>query len=195
MADLAQLGWPPFLFALVVWMIVKVRRQVRSRSARLLLYPLLAVLAIASVGGGSQTVRVSLEARAYPPPGHQLIDVGGHRLHLYCTGSGSPTVVLEPGHGASTSDFGWITPAVARWNRWDDMRDPRRLSEGSRTRRASARRAPLPLTSGSAGRWGRSGREWPCRRELPTGRSRPGRRKPCCLGLGAVERVTRVELA
>ena len=29
----------------------------------------------------------------------QLIDVGGHRLHLCCTGSGSPTVVLEPGRG------------------------------------------------------------------------------------------------
>src|SRR5829696_2785608 len=105
--------WPPVLLALVVWMIIKVRRQVRSRSARLLLYPVLAVLAIASVGGGYQTVRESLEAKAYPPPG-QLIDVGGHRLHLYCTGSGSPTVVLEPGHGASSSDFGWITPAVAR---------------------------------------------------------------------------------
>jgi pimeloyl-ACP methyl ester carboxylesterase len=108
--------WPPVLFALVVWMIVKVRRQVRSRSARWLLYPILAVLAIASVGGGYQTVRESLEAKAYPPPG-QLIDVGGHRLHLYCTGSGSPTVVLEPGHGGSSSDFGWITPAVARETR------------------------------------------------------------------------------
>jgi pimeloyl-ACP methyl ester carboxylesterase len=108
--------WPPALFVLVVWMIVKVRRQVRSRSARWLLYPVLAVLAIASVGGGYQTVRESLEAKAYPPPG-QLVDVGGHRLHLYCTGSGSPTVVLEPGHGGSSSDFGWITPAVARETR------------------------------------------------------------------------------
>jgi pimeloyl-ACP methyl ester carboxylesterase len=111
----AVLGWvwPPVLFVLVVWMIVKVRRQVRSRGARWLLYPVLAVLAIASVGGAYQTVRGSVEARAYPPPG-ELIDVGGHRLHLHCTGSGSPTVVLEPGHGGSSSDFGWITPAVAR---------------------------------------------------------------------------------
>jgi pimeloyl-ACP methyl ester carboxylesterase len=51
-------------------------------------------------------------SKAYPPPG-RLIDVGGHRLHLYCTGSGSPTVVLEPGGGASSSDFAWIAPAVA----------------------------------------------------------------------------------
>ena len=105
--------WPPVLFGLVVWMFLRVRRQMRSRIGRWLLYPVLAVLMIAAVGGGYQTVRESLDARAYPPPG-QLIDVGGHRLHLYCTGSGSPTVVLEPGGGASSSDFGWITPAVAR---------------------------------------------------------------------------------
>src|SRR5829696_8734871 len=105
--------WPPVLFGLVVWAFFRARRQLRSRSARWLIYPILAALAIAAVGGGYQTVRESLDARAYPMPG-QLIDVGGHRLHLYCTGSGSPTVVLEPGHGGSSSDFGWIAPAVAR---------------------------------------------------------------------------------
>src|SRR5215216_2162731 len=105
--------WPPVLFALVVWMIVKVRRHMRSRIGRWLLYLVLAVLAIAAVGGGYQTVRESLDAKAYPPPG-QLIDVSGHRLHLYCTGSGSPTVVLEAGGGASSSDFAWIASAVAR---------------------------------------------------------------------------------
>jgi pimeloyl-ACP methyl ester carboxylesterase len=47
----------------------------------------------------------------------QLIDVGGHRLHLNCTGSGSPTVVLEPGAGEMSSNLGWITPAVARKTR------------------------------------------------------------------------------
>jgi pimeloyl-ACP methyl ester carboxylesterase len=105
--------WPPVLFGLVVWMFLRIRRQLRSRGGRWLLYPVLAVLMVASVGGGSETVREWLDARAYPMPG-QLIDVGGHRLHLHCTGSGSPTVVLEPGGGASSSDFGWIAPAVAR---------------------------------------------------------------------------------
>jgi pimeloyl-ACP methyl ester carboxylesterase len=42
-----------------------------------------------------------------------LVDVGGHSLHLNCRGSGSPTVVLEPGAGGMSSMFGWITPAVA----------------------------------------------------------------------------------
>jgi len=43
-----------------------------------------------------------------------VVDVGGHRLQLSCTGSGSPTVVLEPGQGGVSSDFAWITPVVTR---------------------------------------------------------------------------------
>jgi pimeloyl-ACP methyl ester carboxylesterase len=104
--------WPPLLLGLVVWMIIRARRQLRSRPRRWLLYPVLAALTLASVGGGYETVAESVDAAAYPMPG-QLIDVGGHRLHLYCTGSGSPTVVLEPGLGESSSVLGWIAPAVA----------------------------------------------------------------------------------
>jgi pimeloyl-ACP methyl ester carboxylesterase len=105
--------WPPVMLAVAIWMIVRVRRQLRSRGGRWLLYPVIAMLALASIGGGYQTVGAAADAKAYPPPG-QLIDVGGHRLHLHCTGSGSPTVVLEPGAGEMSSNLGWITPAVAQ---------------------------------------------------------------------------------
>ena len=74
------------------------------------------MLVLASIGGGYETVAEAADAAAYPMPG-QLIDVGGHRLHLHCTGSGSPTVVLEPGGGAMSSNLGWVTPAVARDSR------------------------------------------------------------------------------
>jgi pimeloyl-ACP methyl ester carboxylesterase len=104
--------WPLVLLGLVVWMFLRVR-QIRGRGTRWLLYPILAVLLVASIGGGFETVRESMDASAYPAPG-QLIDIGGHRLHLHCTGSGSPTVILEPGGGASSSDFAWIAPVVAR---------------------------------------------------------------------------------
>src|SRR5215207_8744893 len=104
--------WPPVLLALVIWMFVRARRQLHSRSRRWLLYPVLAVLAVASVGGGYETVREKADANAYPMPG-QLIDAGGHRHHLNCTGSGSPTVVLQPGGGDFSSVMAWIAPAVA----------------------------------------------------------------------------------
>ena len=105
--------WPPVMLALAIWMFVRVHRQVRSRGARWLLNVVVGVLALASIGGGYETVREAMDARAYPAPG-RLIDVGGHRLHLSCTGSGSPTVVLETGAGEMSSTFGWIAPAVAQ---------------------------------------------------------------------------------
>jgi pimeloyl-ACP methyl ester carboxylesterase len=105
--------WPPVLLGLVVWMFLQARRHLRGRGARWLVYPVLAVLGISAVGGGYETVRESLDAKAYPMPG-QLVDVGGYRLHLSCTGTGSPTVILEPGQGGVSSDLGWIAPAVAR---------------------------------------------------------------------------------
>jgi pimeloyl-ACP methyl ester carboxylesterase len=46
-----------------------------------------------------------------PPPLGKLVDVGGYRVHLYCTGSGSPTVVIL---GAGFSfDWGLVQPEVA----------------------------------------------------------------------------------
>src|SRR4051794_32186648 len=108
--------WPHALLALAIWMFVRVRRDLRSRSGRWLLYPVITFLALAAIGGAYATVGTAADARAHPMPG-QLIDVGGHRLHLNCTGSGSPTVVLQPGAGEFSSNMGWIAPAVARNSR------------------------------------------------------------------------------
>jgi len=105
--------WPPAMLVLAVWMIVCVHRQLHSRGGRWLLYPVIAMLALASIGGGYETLREAADAKAYPMPG-RLIDVGGHSLHLSCTGAGTPTVVLEPGAGGMSSILGWIAPAVAR---------------------------------------------------------------------------------
>jgi pimeloyl-ACP methyl ester carboxylesterase len=105
--------WPTALLALVVWMIVRAQRQLRSRSRRWLLYPVIAMMALAAVGGGYETVAGALDEGDFPMPG-QLIDVGGHSLHLNCRGSDSPTVILEPGAGEMSSALAWITPAVAR---------------------------------------------------------------------------------
>jgi pimeloyl-ACP methyl ester carboxylesterase len=105
--------WPPALLALVVWMFRSAHRQLHSRSRRWLLYPVIVTMALASVAGGYATVREAVDARTEEMPG-QLVDVGGHKLHLNCAGSGSPTVVLEAGAGESSSAFDWIAPVVAK---------------------------------------------------------------------------------
>lgn len=43
-----------------------------------------------------------------------LIDVGGYRVHLYCTGSGSPTVMLI---GGFSFDWALVQPEVAKFTR------------------------------------------------------------------------------
>ena len=68
-----------------------------------------------------------------PPPG-KLIDVGGWRLHLDCTGErapGAPLVVLEPGIGDFSVEWSLVQPGVATFARvcsydragdgWSDM--------------------------------------------------------------------------
>jgi pimeloyl-ACP methyl ester carboxylesterase len=51
------------------------------------------------------------KAGTSPAPLGKLIDVGGYRVHLYCTGTGSPTVVIV---GAGYSfDWGLVQPEVA----------------------------------------------------------------------------------
>ncbi len=104
--------WPPALLVLVVWMFVIAQRTLHSRGSRWLLYPVLAVLLLSALGGGYETAREAADVRAFPMPG-RLIDVGGHSLHLSCTGSGSPTVVIQPGGGDYSTGMAWIAPAVA----------------------------------------------------------------------------------
>lgn len=58
-------------------------------------------------------------APPYAPPG-RLVDVGGWRLHLNCTGKAStsqPTVVLEAGIGDFSVEWGLVQPGVANFAR------------------------------------------------------------------------------
>ena len=48
--------WPPLLLALAVWMGVRVRRCLAAGSGRWLVYPVVAVIAAAAVGGAVETV-------------------------------------------------------------------------------------------------------------------------------------------
>jgi pimeloyl-ACP methyl ester carboxylesterase len=49
-----------------------------------------------------------------PPPIGRLVDVDSHRVHLYCTGSGSPTVMVV---GAFSVDWALVQPQVAKLTR------------------------------------------------------------------------------
>jgi pimeloyl-ACP methyl ester carboxylesterase len=77
----------------------------------------LSIIGLALVGAIYESLAEAADAKAYPPPG-QLVDVGGHRLHINCTGTGSPTVVIEAGLGDwSTTWAAYVQPEVAKTTR------------------------------------------------------------------------------
>ena len=103
--------WPVLVLALVVWIVRKARRGLHHWSRSVVLYPILALAVLAAVGGGYEKVS---EVRDASVMTGRLIDVGDHTMRISCTGSGSPTVILEPGLGeAGEMMAGWIQPGVA----------------------------------------------------------------------------------
>ena len=102
--------WPPVAFALALWTTVQIRGNLAGR-VRWLLYPIVASLAVGSVGGMYETAVTTRDEHTYAAPG-ALYDVGGRRLHLDCTGTGSPTVVLENGLGSTSPNWARITADV-----------------------------------------------------------------------------------
>ena len=109
--------WPIAAAGLAIWIIIQARRSLHNWSRVVILYPVLALLLLAAVGGAYETIRETLGDDSSAMPG-RLFDVGGHKLHISCTGSGSPTVILEAGLGQAAAEIaGWIQPGVASTTR------------------------------------------------------------------------------
>ncbi|MCB0128761.1 MAG: alpha/beta fold hydrolase [Caldilineaceae bacterium] len=84
--------------------------------SRVLLGLVITLLVLAGSGATYQALATARDARTFPPPG-QLVDVGGYKLHIYCLGTGAPTVITENGLGGSVPDWGLVQPAVSRSTR------------------------------------------------------------------------------
>ncbi len=87
-----------------------------QRTGKALLWLVVALLVLALIGAIYQAFGTEIYRRIYPPPG-ELVDVGGHSLHINCVGEGSPTVILESGSGATSVDWANIQPEVANTTR------------------------------------------------------------------------------
>jgi pimeloyl-ACP methyl ester carboxylesterase len=55
--------------------------------------------------------------RRFNPMSGQLFDVGGYRMHIDCSGEGSPTVILESGLGDSSLSWRKVQPEIAKFTR------------------------------------------------------------------------------
>lgn len=74
------------------------------------------VVVLLLAGATYQFISTKIDERKYPPLG-RLVDVGGYRLHLYCVGEGTPTVVLDAGLGGGVLDWSTVQPEVSKFAR------------------------------------------------------------------------------
>ncbi|HTV84332.1 MAG TPA: alpha/beta hydrolase [Dyella sp.] len=56
------------------------------------------------------------EQKAFPPPG-RMYEVDGHAMHMYCTGTGSPTLVLDAGLGDDWTVWSKVQPELSKTTR------------------------------------------------------------------------------
>jgi pimeloyl-ACP methyl ester carboxylesterase len=95
------------------------------------------VLVTAAVAGSSLYNAIALHHfwTLHPHPG-VIVDAGGYKMHIDCTGSGSPAIILETGLGNDSLIWGGVQPELSKTTRvcsydragfgWSDARpDPR----------------------------------------------------------------------
>jgi pimeloyl-ACP methyl ester carboxylesterase len=93
-------------------------RSTQSRPwLRILVRSLLALVIFLAIAGFIyENISEARDRRFHPMPG-QLIDVGGYKMHIHCTGQGSPTVILDSGLGDSFISWRKVQPRVAQFTR------------------------------------------------------------------------------
>ena len=83
---------------------------------RLWIWPPLLCLLVALAGVTYQYLSLSSERHRYPMPG-RLVKVGNGYMHLYCIGTGSPTVVLDSGLGDSYLEWAKVQNELSKFDR------------------------------------------------------------------------------
>ncbi|HET9905857.1 MAG TPA: alpha/beta hydrolase [Anaerolineales bacterium] len=97
------------------------------------------IFVLAMTGMIYQTAATESDQRKYPPPG-VLVNVNGYKMHIYCIGQGSPTIILDHVGDGSSVDWALIQPKLAEHTRvcaydragfgWSDSNPAPRTLEG-----------------------------------------------------------------
>jgi len=113
-------------------------RVIGRRAIRVVGAIIVVVILLGVSGLAYQSISDAKDMHQYLPPG-QMVDVGGYRLHLYCTGQGSPTVILESGLGGPALQWALVqkrlqnTTQVCSYDRaglgWSDVGPAPRTSQ------------------------------------------------------------------
>ncbi len=95
-----------------------VSRSAPSRPVfrRIVLALVVFLLLLAGAGFLYENISEARDRRFNPVSG-KLIDVGGRKMHIDCTGNGSPTVILDSGLGDTYLSWRKVQPEIARFTR------------------------------------------------------------------------------
>jgi pimeloyl-ACP methyl ester carboxylesterase len=84
---------------------------------RIIVRGLLGVVILAGLAGFLfENISETRDRRFNRMPG-QLVDVGSYKMHIHCTGQGSPAVVLDAGLGDSYISWRKVQPEIAKFTR------------------------------------------------------------------------------
>lgn len=107
--------------------------MIPPQARRILLTAIAVITFLLLLGATYQGVATALERRQFPHPGN-LVDIGDRQLHINCTGSGTPLVVLEAPAAGLSATWGWVHAPVAEVTRvcsydraglgWSEMGNP-----------------------------------------------------------------------
>jgi len=130
------------------------RVRPRRRAVFVLALPGIALFAAAAIGAVYERIGERGDRQRLPQVGRS-VDIGGRSLNLYCSGEGSPAVILDSGAGAPGFAWSHIQPELAKATRacwfdragygWSDPGPfPRTSAAMARELHALLRRAGVP---------------------------------------------------
>src|SRR5271156_4347992 len=74
------------------------------------------VIFLAAAGFLYENISESRDRRFNPMPG-RLVDIGGYKMHIHCTGRGAPFVILDSGLGDSYISWRKVQPQISEFAR------------------------------------------------------------------------------
>ena len=109
---------------LVIWLSVRRMRllstrphSIRRKVIERIGLSVVILLAVAVAGSSSFNAIALHRFWAINPAPGKIVDINGHKMHIYCTGSGSPALVLEAGAGNDSVVWRGVQPVLSTTTR------------------------------------------------------------------------------
>jgi pimeloyl-ACP methyl ester carboxylesterase len=125
--DFDYVVMPAIIFAmgvLAVWLCVRRIASFPTKNLRIwrkefecVLLSIVALMAAAVAGSSAFNAIARHHFWATNPPPGAFYTVNGHRMHIYCTGGGSPTIILDAAVGDDALIWGGVQPVLSETTR------------------------------------------------------------------------------